>query len=106
MRSLFVVVLVVVLVGFDLQRGLVPGVQRGYDRSPELAFYVFARVLRHIAAAARIFNQLQFVTVSFPSAQNTLASTTSTDKNADSIFAVGNLSVRYPTTYKKFDRTE
>lgn len=27
-------------------------------------------------------------------------------QNADSVFAVGNLSVRYPTTYKKFDRTE
>ena len=53
--SLFfeVLLFLVLLVGFDLQRGLVPGVQRGYDRSPELAFDVFARVLRHIAAAAR-----------------------------------------------------
>ena len=53
--SLFfeVLLFLVLLVGFDLQRGLVPCVQRGYDRRPELAFYVFARVLRHIAAAAR-----------------------------------------------------
>ena len=63
-------------------------------------------VRRILPSSARIFNRLQFVTVSFSSAQNTLASTASTDKNADSVFAVGFLSVRYSPTYKTFDRTE
>ena len=67
---------------------------------PQNAFGVKAVRKAHFAAAARIFNRLQFVTVSFPSAQNTLASTASTDKNADSVLLSAFLSVRYSPTYK------